>query len=81
MGWSGRPAEKTGDDAESKGDSPGAKRITAKDSPEKLARRRFSVIELARRLGIVREASRRGGIDRTSFYEWKRRYQLLGSTV
>jgi transposase InsO family protein len=36
------------------------------------------VLELAERLGNVSEACRRGGIDRTSFYDWKRRFQLEG---
>ena len=36
-------------------------------------------MELAERLGNVSEACRRGGIDRTSFYDWKRRFQLRGS--
>ena len=35
-------------------------------------------MELAERLGNVSEACRRGGIDRTSFYDWKRRFQLEG---
>jgi len=55
-----------------------ARRITAKDPEEKLARRRLTVLELAERLGNVAEACRRGGIDRTSFYDWKRRFQLHG---
>jgi transposase InsO family protein len=55
-----------------------ARRLTAKDTNEKLAHRRMTVLELAERLGNVSEACRRGGIDRTSFYEWKRRFQLQG---
>ena len=55
-----------------------AKRVTAKDPGEKLAHRRMTVLELAERLGNVSEACRRGGIDRTSFYDWKRRFQLHG---
>jgi transposase InsO family protein len=35
-------------------------------------------LELAERLGNVSEACRRGGLDRTSFYDWKRRFQLQG---
>jgi transposase InsO family protein len=54
------------------------KRVTAKDPSEKLAHRRMTVLELAERLGNVSEACRRGGIDRTSFYDWKRRFQLQG---
>jgi transposase InsO family protein len=55
-----------------------ARKVTAKDANEKLAHRRLTVLELAERLGSVAEACRRGGIDRTSFYEWKRRFQLQG---
>jgi transposase InsO family protein len=53
-------------------------RVTAKDPHEKLAHRRLTVLELAERLGNVTEACRRGGIDRTSFYDWKRRFQTHG---
>ena len=53
-----------------------ARRVTTKDANEKLAHRRLTVLELAERLGNVAEACRRGGIDRTSFYDWKRRFQL-----
>ena len=56
-----------------------ARRLTAKDPAEKLAHRRLTVLELAERLGNVTEACRRGGIDRTSFYDWKRRFQLRGA--
>jgi transposase InsO family protein len=56
-----------------------ARKVTAKDANNKLAhRRRLTVLELAERLGNVSEACRRGGIDRTSFYDWKRRFQLEG---
>ena len=55
-----------------------ARKVTAKDPGEKLAHRRMTVLELAERLGNVTEACRRGGIDRTSFYDWKRRFQLQG---
>jgi Winged helix-turn helix len=55
-----------------------ARRLTAKDPGEKPAHRRLTVLGLAERLGNVAEACRRGGIDRTSFYEWKRRFQLEG---
>jgi transposase len=55
-----------------------ARKLTAKDANEKLAHRRLTVLELAQRLGNVTEACRRGGIDRTSFYDWKRRFQLEG---
>ncbi len=53
-------------------------RITTKDPAEKAARRRLSVLELVERLGSVSEACRRSGMDRTSYYEWKRRFQLYG---
>jgi transposase-like protein len=55
-----------------------ARRVTAKDANAKLAHLRLTVLELAERLGNVAEACRRGGIDRTSFYDWKRRFQLHG---
>src|SRR5687768_12972436 len=55
-----------------------ARRVTAKDTNEKLQHRRLTVLELAERLGNVTEACRRGGIDRTSFYDWKRRFQTHG---
>ena len=55
-----------------------ARKLTAKDANEKLAHRRLTVLELAERLGNVAEACRRGGIDRTSFYDWKRRFQTHG---
>lgn len=53
-------------------------RITAKDPAEKLARKRLSVLQLAESLGNVAEACRRSGMDRTSFYDWKRRFQTHG---
>ena len=55
-----------------------ARKVTAKDTNEKPAHRRLTVLELAERLGNVTEACRRGGIDRTSFYDWKRRFQTHG---
>jgi len=48
------------------------------DASEKVAKQRLSVLELAERLGNVTEACRRRGMDRTSFYEWKRRFQTHG---
>src|SRR3712207_2771883 len=55
-----------------------ARRTTAEDTNEELAHRRLTVLELAERLGNVTEACRRGGIDRTSFYDWKGRFQTHG---
>jgi len=49
-----------------------------RDAATKLARQRLSVLELAARLGNAAEACRRRGMDRTSFYEWKRRFQTHG---
>ncbi|HMB75488.1 MAG TPA: IS481 family transposase [Kiloniellaceae bacterium] len=49
-----------------------------RDAATKLAEHRLSVLELARELGNVAEACRRRGLDRTSFYEWKRRFQTQG---
>lgn len=53
-------------------------RLTCKDAPTKLAHQRLSVLELAEALGSVSLACRRMGMDRTSFYEWKRRFQTHG---
>ncbi len=36
------------------------------------------MLELARELGNVAAACQRRGMDRTSFYEWKRRFQTHG---
>ena len=49
-----------------------------RDAKTKLAEHRLSVLELARELGNVAEACRQRGLDRTSFYEWKRRFQTQG---
>ncbi len=46
-----------------------------RDAETKLAQGRLSVLELAKELGNVAEACRQRGLDRTSFYEWKRRFQ------
>lgn len=53
-------------------------RSFVKDPSEKVALHRLKVLELAEKLGNVAEACRRGDMDRTSFYEWKRRYQTHG---
>jgi transposase-like protein len=49
-----------------------------KDASIKLTRKRMNVIEMAEALGNISESCRRGGMDRTSFYEWKRRFQTHG---
>ena len=48
------------------------------DAKEKVAWQRVSLLELAQALGNVSEACRRRGMDRTSFYEYKRRFQTHG---
>jgi transposase-like protein len=53
-------------------------RLTTKDPAEKVARQRLSVLELAQALGNASAACRRAGMDRTSFYVWKRRFQTHG---
>jgi transposase InsO family protein len=53
-------------------------KITAKDPAVKLAHKRLSVLELAQELGSVSKACKQAGMDRTSFYEWKRRFQTHG---
>ncbi len=55
-----------------------AERVTAKDPAVKLAHKRLSVLELAQELGSVSKACKQAGMDRTSFYEWKRRFQTHG---
>ena len=52
--------------------------VSERDPGTKLARQRLSVLELAAELGNAAEACRRRGMDRTSFYEWKRRFQTHG---
>jgi len=49
-----------------------------KDAATKVARQRLGVLEMAETLGNISEACRRSGMDRTSFYEWKRRFQTHG---
>ena len=53
-------------------------KVTAKDPAVKIAHRRLSVLELSQELGSVSKACRQAGMDRTSFYEWKRRFQTHG---
>lgn len=48
------------------------------DAGTKAAKQRLSVLDLVARLGNAAEACRRRGMDRTSFYEWKRRFQTHG---
>ena len=48
-------------------------RIVAEHAAEKLTGQRMSVLQLALALGSVSAACRRMSIDRTSFYDWKRR--------
>ena len=55
-----------------------ASRPQKRDAATKLAHARLSVLELARELGNVAETCRQRGLDRTSFYEWKRRFQTQG---
>lgn len=53
-------------------------RSFVKDPAEKLALQRLRVLELSKQLGNVTQACRMSGMDRASFYEWKRRYQTHG---
>ena len=48
------------------------------DAVTKVAKQRLSVLQLAEKLGNAAEACRKRGMDRTSFYEWKRRFQTQG---
>ncbi len=60
------------------GQSSTARKAAPRDAASKVAQQRLSVLELARELGNVAEACRQRGMDRTSFYEWKRRFQTQG---
>ena len=53
-------------------------RLADKDPATKVAHHRLSVLQLAQELNSVSQACRRSGMDRTSFYEWKRRFQTHG---
>ena len=53
-------------------------RSFVKDPAEKLALQRLKVLELSKQIGNVTQACRLSGMDRASFYEWKRRYQTHG---
>lgn len=48
------------------------------DAETKVARQRLSVLELAQTLGSVTEACRRRDMDRSMFYEWKKRFEMQG---
>jgi transposase len=48
------------------------------NAADRIARERLAVLQLAERLGNAAEACRRSGVDRTSFYEWKRRFARDG---
>ena len=56
----------------------GGERTFVKDPAEKLALSRLRVLKLAEEVGNISKACRMGNMDRTSFYEWKRRYQIHG---
>jgi hypothetical protein len=53
-------------------------KMTVKDPAEKLAHKRLRVLPLAEALGNITQACKRMKMDRTSFYEWKRRFQTHG---
>ena len=55
----------------------GKTKITTKDPALKLAHKRLTVLQLAGRWERQRSLWR-GGLDRTSFYEYKRRFQTHG---
>lgn len=48
------------------------------DPATKVARQKLSVLELAQALGNVSEACRQRGVSRTSFYEYKKRFEEAG---
>ena len=53
-------------------------RSYVKDPAEKIALQRLRTLELAQMLGNIALACRQAGMDRSSFFTWKRRYQLHG---
>jgi transposase InsO family protein len=53
-------------------------RLAEKDRATQVAHHRLSVLQLAQELNSVSKACRQAGMDRTSFYEWKRRFQTHG---
>ncbi len=48
------------------------------DAATKVAQQKLEVLELAEALGNITEACRQHGISRTSFYEYKRRFEEHG---
>ena len=48
------------------------------DPSEQQARKRLYLLELASKLGNVSEACRQSGVDRVSFYIWKKRFEERG---
>lgn len=54
------------------------RRLTTMDSNEQVQRQRLAVLRLAEKLGNDSEACRRCGVDRTSFYQWRRRFARDG---
>lgn len=48
------------------------------DANDRLKRQRLAVLRLAEKLGNDSEACRRSGVDRTSFYQWRRRFARDG---
>ena len=56
-------------------------RSFVKNPAEKVAYQRLRTLELAAKFSNISKACRQSGMDRTSFYEWKRRYETLGIEV
>lgn len=59
-------------------DSSATSRSSVKDPAKKVALQRLRTLELASKFKNITRACREQGMDRTSFYEWKRRYETLG---
>lgn len=53
-------------------------RSFVKDPTEKIALSRLRILKLAEELKNVSAACRQGSMDRSSFYEWRRRFQTHG---
>ena len=56
----------------------GKTKVTTNDAALKLAHNRLSVLQLPETMGNVSQACRRGGLQRTSFYEFRRRFREQG---
>jgi len=54
------------------------RQMTKQDPDMRLVHHRMSALQLAEELGNISEACRCTGMSRTSFYQWKKRFQTQG---